>query len=140
MMALHVDSRYKKSPNDLQLMADAPAHHLLMLLGMFSLHESLFIYFTDRHESVFNLLFGQLYFTKLYTGPVFESKNTFLIFCVIQVHFLIFVVVNVLSVFFFHLNFMMVQCSLLHNQIPLQYTHVNELILNNFLMITVKKD
>ncbi|KAB1998642.1 hypothetical protein ES319_D12G103600v1 [Gossypium barbadense] len=28
MMALYVSSHYKNSPNDLQLMADAPAHHL----------------------------------------------------------------------------------------------------------------
>jgi N-acetyltransferase 10 len=34
MMALYVASHYKNSPNDLQLMADAPAHHLFVLLGM----------------------------------------------------------------------------------------------------------
>jgi tRNA(Met) C34 N-acetyltransferase TmcA len=34
MMALYVSSHYKNSPNDLQLMADAPAHHLFVLLGM----------------------------------------------------------------------------------------------------------
>ncbi|XP_057501011.1 RNA cytidine acetyltransferase 1 [Actinidia eriantha] len=33
MMALYVASHYKNSPNDLQLMADAPAHHLYVLLG-----------------------------------------------------------------------------------------------------------
>ncbi|XVF61787.1 hypothetical protein PTKIN_Ptkin08bG0158500 [Pterospermum kingtungense] len=33
MMALYVSSHYKNSPNDLQLMADAPAHHLFVLLG-----------------------------------------------------------------------------------------------------------
>ncbi|KAJ6740712.1 RNA CYTIDINE ACETYLTRANSFERASE 2 [Salix purpurea] len=33
MMALYVASHYKNSPNDLQLMADAPAHHLFVLLG-----------------------------------------------------------------------------------------------------------
>ncbi|KAK4366831.1 hypothetical protein RND71_014711 [Anisodus tanguticus] len=33
MMALYVASHYKNSPNDLQLMADAPAHHLFALLG-----------------------------------------------------------------------------------------------------------
>ncbi|EPS65148.1 hypothetical protein M569_09630, partial [Genlisea aurea] len=32
MMALYVASHYKNSPNDLQLMADAPAHHLFVLL------------------------------------------------------------------------------------------------------------
>ncbi|OWM91385.1 hypothetical protein CDL15_Pgr017303 [Punica granatum] len=33
MMALYVASHYKNSPNDLLLMADAPAHHLFVLLG-----------------------------------------------------------------------------------------------------------
>ncbi|KAF9609215.1 hypothetical protein IFM89_014409 [Coptis chinensis] len=33
MMALYVASHYKNSPNDLQLMADAPAHQLFVLLG-----------------------------------------------------------------------------------------------------------
>ncbi|PWA51563.1 hypothetical protein CTI12_AA460840 [Artemisia annua] len=33
MMALYVASHYKNSPNDLQLLADAPAHHLFVLLG-----------------------------------------------------------------------------------------------------------
>lgn len=33
MMDLYVASHYKNSPNDLQLMADAPAHHLFVLLG-----------------------------------------------------------------------------------------------------------
>jgi N-acetyltransferase 10 len=32
MMALHVASHYKNQPNDLQLMSDAPAHHLFVLL------------------------------------------------------------------------------------------------------------
>ncbi|GJZ99781.1 RNA cytidine acetyltransferase 1 [Tanacetum coccineum] len=32
MMALYVSSHYKNSPNDLQLLADAPAHHLFVLL------------------------------------------------------------------------------------------------------------
>uniref|UniRef100_A0A1D1YUK9 RNA cytidine acetyltransferase n=1 Tax=Anthurium amnicola TaxID=1678845 RepID=A0A1D1YUK9_9ARAE len=33
MMALYVASHYKNSPNDLQLISDAPAHHLFVLLG-----------------------------------------------------------------------------------------------------------
>lgn len=33
MMALYVSSHYKNSPNDLQLMSDAPAHRLFVLLG-----------------------------------------------------------------------------------------------------------
>jgi N-acetyltransferase 10 len=33
MMALYVASHYKNQPNDLQLMSDAPAHHLFVLLG-----------------------------------------------------------------------------------------------------------
>ena len=32
-MALFVSSHYKNSPNDLQLLSDAPAHHLFVLLG-----------------------------------------------------------------------------------------------------------
>lgn len=32
MMALYVASHYKNTPNDLQLMSDAPAHHLFVLL------------------------------------------------------------------------------------------------------------
>ncbi|ORZ25681.1 GNAT acetyltransferase 2-domain-containing protein [Absidia repens] len=32
MMALYVASHYKNSPNDLQLMSDAPAHHMFVLL------------------------------------------------------------------------------------------------------------
>lgn len=32
MMALYVASHYKNSPNDLQLMSDAPGHHLFVLL------------------------------------------------------------------------------------------------------------
>ncbi|PWN18549.1 DUF699-domain-containing protein [Microstroma glucosiphilum] len=33
MMALYVSSHYKNSPNDLQLMSDAPSHRLFVLLG-----------------------------------------------------------------------------------------------------------
>jgi len=33
MVALCVASHYKNSPNDLQLMSDAPAHQLFVLLG-----------------------------------------------------------------------------------------------------------
>lgn len=33
MMALYVSSHYKNTPNDLQLLSDAPAHHLFVLLG-----------------------------------------------------------------------------------------------------------
>ena len=32
MMSLYVASHYKNTPNDLQLMSDAPAHHLFVLL------------------------------------------------------------------------------------------------------------
>ena len=32
MMSLYVASHYKNQPNDLQLMSDAPAHHLFVLL------------------------------------------------------------------------------------------------------------
>lgn len=33
MMSLYVASHYKNSPNDLQLLSDAPAHHLFVLLS-----------------------------------------------------------------------------------------------------------
>ena len=33
MMSLYVSSHYKNTPNDLQLMSDAPAHRLFALLG-----------------------------------------------------------------------------------------------------------
>mmetsp|Transcript_15012 Transcript_15012/g.29501 ORF Transcript_15012/g.29501 Transcript_15012/m.29501 type:complete len:1039 (-) Transcript_15012:64-3180(-) len=33
MMSLYVSSHYKNSPNDLQLMSDAPGHHLFVLIG-----------------------------------------------------------------------------------------------------------
>jgi N-acetyltransferase 10 len=33
MMSLYVASHYKNSPNDLQLMSDAPAHRLFVLLA-----------------------------------------------------------------------------------------------------------
>ena len=36
MMALFVASHYKNSPNDLQMLSDAPAHHLFCLLGPIS--------------------------------------------------------------------------------------------------------
>jgi len=36
VMALFVSSHYKNSPNDLQLLSDAPAHHLFCLLGPLS--------------------------------------------------------------------------------------------------------
>ena len=33
MMSLYIASHYKNTPNDLQLMADAPAHRLFVLLA-----------------------------------------------------------------------------------------------------------
>ena len=35
VMSLYVSSHYKNTPNDLQMMSDAPAHHLFCLLGTF---------------------------------------------------------------------------------------------------------
>ena len=32
-MGLYVASHYKNTPNDLQLLSDAPAHHIFVLLG-----------------------------------------------------------------------------------------------------------
>jgi len=40
VMALFVSSHYKNSPNDLQLLSDAPAHHLFCLLGPLSPNSS----------------------------------------------------------------------------------------------------
>lgn len=42
MMALYVASHYKNSPNDLQLLADAPAHHLFVLLGTLFVYDIIF--------------------------------------------------------------------------------------------------
>lgn len=33
MISIYVSSHYKNSPNDLQMISDAPAHHLFCLLG-----------------------------------------------------------------------------------------------------------
>lgn len=78
MMALYVSSHYKNSPNDLQLMADAPAHHLFVLLGMFALLLGIF-YFSIQ-------AWNRLLVTYFNTGPVDESKNQLPdILCVIQV-------------------------------------------------------
>ncbi|KAK8958126.1 UPF0202 protein [Platanthera guangdongensis] len=58
MMALYVASHYKNSPNDLQLMADAPSHHLFVLLGNLfkkvELHESIRYASSDPIESWLN--------------------------------------------------------------------------------------
>lgn len=40
MMSLYVASHYKNSPNDLQLMSDAPGHHLFVLLPPISENEN----------------------------------------------------------------------------------------------------
>lgn len=36
LVSIYVSSHYKNSPNDLQIMSDAPAHHLFCLLGPIS--------------------------------------------------------------------------------------------------------
>ena len=33
MMSIYVSAHYKNTPNDLQMLSDAPAHHLFVLLG-----------------------------------------------------------------------------------------------------------
>ncbi|XP_021834012.1 RNA cytidine acetyltransferase 1 [Prunus avium] len=72
MMALYVASHYKNSPNDLQLMADAPAHHLFVLLGP-----------VDESK---NQLPDILCVIQVCICPVDESKNQLPdILCVIQV-------------------------------------------------------
>lgn len=35
-MSLYVSSHYKNTPNDLQMLSDAPAHHIFVLLGPIS--------------------------------------------------------------------------------------------------------
>ncbi|PAA81997.1 hypothetical protein BOX15_Mlig012688g11, partial [Macrostomum lignano] len=35
LMSLYVSSHYRNSPNDLQMLSDAPAHHIFVLLGPF---------------------------------------------------------------------------------------------------------
>lgn len=37
LMSLYVASHYKNTPNDLQMLSDAPAHHLFCLLGPFNM-------------------------------------------------------------------------------------------------------
>lgn len=32
-MSLYTSAHYKNQPNDLQMLSDAPAHHLMVLLG-----------------------------------------------------------------------------------------------------------
>jgi len=57
-MALYVASHYKNSPNDLQLMADAPAHHLFVFLGrIFSLNW--FILFFQQEIRFVLILYAQ---------------------------------------------------------------------------------
>ncbi len=39
-MSLYVSSHYRNTPNDLLLLADAPAHHLFVLLGPTDQHQN----------------------------------------------------------------------------------------------------
>ena len=39
LMSLYVASHYKNTPNDLQMLSDAPAHHLFCLLGPFNMNK-----------------------------------------------------------------------------------------------------
>lgn len=74
MMALYVASHYKNSPNDLQLMADAPAHHLFVLLGMLVFSWIIFAFLVAMGWTWFYLLNAQVLLT--------SQKINFLIFCV----------------------------------------------------------
>jgi hypothetical protein len=74
MMALYVASHYKNSPNDLQLMADAPAHHLFVLLGMLVFSWTTFPFLVAMGWTWFYLLNAQVLLT--------SQKISFLIFCV----------------------------------------------------------
>lgn len=78
MMALYVASHYKNSPNDLQLMADAPAHHLFVLLGT--------LYFFPADSLCVCRMSTAPDTLSIFVGPVDESKNQLPdILCVIQV-------------------------------------------------------
>ncbi|KAL0315799.1 UNVERIFIED_CONTAM: RNA cytidine acetyltransferase 1 [Sesamum radiatum] len=78
MMSLLVSSHYKNSPNDLQLMADAPAHHLFVLLGIYPV--------TKSHIALLPFLVPEYLLEIMYAGPVDESQNILPdLFCVIQV-------------------------------------------------------
>ncbi|KAL0337253.1 UNVERIFIED_CONTAM: RNA cytidine acetyltransferase 1 [Sesamum calycinum] len=77
MMSLLVSSHYKNSPNDLQLMADAPAHHLFVLLGIYPV--------TKSHIALLPFLVPEYLLEIMYAGPVDESQNILPdLFCVIQ--------------------------------------------------------
>lgn len=39
IMSLYVSSHYKNTPNDLQMLSDAPAHHIFVLLGPMASHK-----------------------------------------------------------------------------------------------------
>lgn len=41
LVSIYVSSHYKNSPNDLQMMSDAPAHHIFCLLGPISRKDAL---------------------------------------------------------------------------------------------------
>ena len=83
MMALYVASHYKNSPDDLQLMADAPAHHLFVLLGMWLILSSFLSIVWICGNQTFLRLNAKWTFN---VGPVDESKNHLPdILCVIQV-------------------------------------------------------
>ncbi|KAL0345068.1 UNVERIFIED_CONTAM: RNA cytidine acetyltransferase 1 [Sesamum radiatum] len=78
MLSLLVSSHYKNSPNDLQLMADAPAHHLFVLLGIYPA--------TKSRISLLSFLVPEYLSEIMYSGPVDESQNILPdLFCVIQV-------------------------------------------------------
>lgn len=82
MMALYVSSHYKNSPNDLQLMADAPAHHLFVLLGN---TRNLLDFLSLIYLSL-DLFFKKLIVFRFFSGPVDQSSNVIPdILCVIQV-------------------------------------------------------
>lgn len=90
MMALYVASHYKNSPNDLQLMADAPSHHLFVLLGMPFVEEPLppfSLAILSEDDAHFSLSILDSIFVSSCAGPVDESKNQLPdILCVIQVY------------------------------------------------------
>ncbi|XP_043209969.1 RNA cytidine acetyltransferase-like, partial [Amphibalanus amphitrite] len=83
LVSLYVASHYKNTPNDLQMMSDAPGHHLFCLLGPVAASQSLLLPRSSanplRHT-------GERVSRQTPSGPVAASQSLLPeILCVIQV-------------------------------------------------------
>ncbi|GJZ98481.1 RNA cytidine acetyltransferase 1 isoform X1 [Tanacetum coccineum] len=90
MMALYVASHYKNSPNDLQLLADAPAHHLFDYVWLIIIELALAVKYYSLGFPELELDLFEMRCSKsviyVYNGPVDESRNQLPdILCVIQI-------------------------------------------------------